>query len=195
SRSGVNWIREWLACTVAATARAREVLPVPGKSSSSRCPPESRQVRVSRTTWSLPSTAAETLPTRRVKVSANQAAWSGVTGACCAVVGALMNSFPEWSAVGPGHGVFKCSARAGDDDADLFTRIPTHGTGLVFSVHLEIRGVAAPHAILAGGVELDRVRPGLEVLVVEAQPGTARVLAAVLSDRVADVLHGDTRRV
>src|SRR5699024_11975097 len=92
SRSGVNWIREWLACTVAATARANEVFPVPGKSSSSRCPPDSRQVKVNRTTCDLPSTAADTLATSRSNVSANQAAWSGVTGACCPVRGAAVMS-------------------------------------------------------------------------------------------------------
>src|SRR5699024_5171743 len=98
SRSGVNWMREWLACTVAATARASEVLPVPGKSSSSRCPPDSRQVRVSRTTCDLPSTAADTFATSRSNVAANQAAWSGVTGACCPVVAAaVMNALHSQS--------------------------------------------------------------------------------------------------
>src|SRR5699024_6236288 len=86
--------------------------------------------RVNRTTWSLPSTAAETLPTRRVKVSANQAAWSGVTGACCAVVGALMNSFRSKSSV-------PCTgARIGLASA-------THGPfdgGLALAAHTELPG-------------------------------------------------------
>src|SRR5690606_17925062 len=78
SRSGVNWMREWLACTDAASARASEVLPVPGKSSSSRWPRENRHVSASRTTCSLPSTACSTLATRRPKASANCCACSAV---------------------------------------------------------------------------------------------------------------------
>ena len=38
SRSGVNWMRLLVPATLCAIARASEVLPVPGKSSSSRWP-------------------------------------------------------------------------------------------------------------------------------------------------------------
>ena len=75
----MNWMRLWLPCTEAAMARARAVLPVPGASSSSRCPSESKQVSASRTTGALPSSAWPTLSTIFAKVSANQAACSGVT--------------------------------------------------------------------------------------------------------------------
>src|SRR5882757_7439415 len=54
------------------------VLPVPGKSSSSRCPSETRQVSARRTTCCLPNTAWPMFAARRVNTSANHAAWSGV---------------------------------------------------------------------------------------------------------------------
>ena len=49
SRSGVNWIRLCVPCMELAIALASEVFPVPGKSSSSRCPSETRQVSARRT--------------------------------------------------------------------------------------------------------------------------------------------------
>src|SRR6478609_10660655 len=78
SRSGVNWIRELVPCTVSARARASEVFPVPGKSSSSRCPSASRQVTASPIGRGLPRTAWPTLATSLPNVSANQDACSGV---------------------------------------------------------------------------------------------------------------------
>ena len=66
-------------CTVLERARASWVLPVPGKSSSSRCPSESMQVNASRMTCSLPSTALSTLATMAPKVSVNHCACSCVT--------------------------------------------------------------------------------------------------------------------
>ena len=82
SRSGANWIRACEASTVLASARASMVLPVPGKSSSSRCPPVTRQASASRTTWSLPSTARSMLPTARSNPSRTQSAsaWSSGSG-------------------------------------------------------------------------------------------------------------------
>ena len=77
SRSGVNWIRLWDPWTVAAMARARAVFPVPGASSSRRCPSVSRQVSASRTTGALPSTACPTLSVSLANESANHAAFSG----------------------------------------------------------------------------------------------------------------------
>ena len=56
-RSGVNWIRLWLPCTEAAIALARAVFPVPGASSSNRCPSASMQVSARRITGALPSNA------------------------------------------------------------------------------------------------------------------------------------------
>ena len=86
----MNWIRDCLPCTVFASALASDVLPVPGTSSSSRWPCETRQVSASRTTWVLPTTACSTLPTSLLNVWANQAACSGVVvltgvsfGSCC----------------------------------------------------------------------------------------------------------------
>src|SRR5699024_6779672 len=78
SRSGVNWMRVLVPCTVAAIERAREVLPVPGASSSSTWPGAIIEVSTSRTTSFLPSTAWPTLWTSLSKVSANQLACSGV---------------------------------------------------------------------------------------------------------------------
>ena len=86
SRSGVNWMRELVVRTAAASARASWVLPVPGTSSSSRCPPLSIVVTTSRTTFALPTTATPTAETIRSKVSANHAACSGVIVVCCSVV-------------------------------------------------------------------------------------------------------------
>jgi hypothetical protein len=65
--------------TLAASARASWVLPVPGTSSSRRCPSESRHVRASRVTCSLPRIAFWTLATSESKVLANQATWSEET--------------------------------------------------------------------------------------------------------------------
>ncbi|CPU66410.1 Uncharacterised protein [Mycobacteroides abscessus] len=64
----MNWMRLFVPWTLAARARASEVLPVPGASSRRMCPSESMHVRVRRTTCALPRTAWPTLPTRRSKV-------------------------------------------------------------------------------------------------------------------------------
>src|SRR3989440_5387692 len=79
SRSGVNCMRAWDPLMVLASALASEVFPVPGKSSSNRCPSDSRQVNASRTTKSLPRIAPLTLATIRSNVSLNRAACSVVT--------------------------------------------------------------------------------------------------------------------
>src|SRR5690554_777268 len=71
----MRWCEPW---TVAAIARASEVLPVPGASSSKRWPRVSMHVRESRITSSLPSTARDTFETSLSKVSANHAACSVV---------------------------------------------------------------------------------------------------------------------
>ena len=78
SRSGVNWMRVLVPCTDCAMARASEVLPVPGTSSSSTCPSLSIAVSTSSTTWRLPSTARSTLSAICAKVWANQVACSCV---------------------------------------------------------------------------------------------------------------------
>ena len=75
----MNWMRLLVPCTVLAIARASWVLPVPGKSSSSRCPSESMQVSASRMTCCLPRTAWSTLSTIWVNAWANHWAWSLVT--------------------------------------------------------------------------------------------------------------------
>src|SRR6266540_5175712 len=54
SRSGVNWMRCQVPAMEAAKARASEVLPTPGTSSTRMCPSASRQVRASATTSGLP---------------------------------------------------------------------------------------------------------------------------------------------
>src|SRR6478609_6400161 len=72
-------MRELVPCTVLEMARASWVLPVPGKSSSSRWPSESMQVSASRMTCSLPSTALSQFATMAENVWANQADWSWVT--------------------------------------------------------------------------------------------------------------------
>ena len=74
----MNWIRLLVPWTVAAKARASAVLPVPGASSSSRCPSARRQVTANRMTGALPRRASPTLSTIRAKVPANHAAFSGV---------------------------------------------------------------------------------------------------------------------
>ena len=71
-------MRERVPWTVAASARAKAVLPVPGASSSRRCPSESMVVRAKRMTSCLPSKASPTLSTMREKVSANHVAFSWV---------------------------------------------------------------------------------------------------------------------
>lgn len=86
----MNWMRLWLPWTVAAMARARAVLPVPGASSSREMPSASRQVRASLITDALPS-ARPTLSVSLAKVSANQAAFSGLT--------VVVDSFPPLNSV------------------------------------------------------------------------------------------------
>ena len=76
----MNWMRAWEPDRLLARPRASMVLPVPGKSSSSRWPSETRQVRVSRMTCRLPSTAFEMLSVTRSKASRNQATSSAVAG-------------------------------------------------------------------------------------------------------------------
>ena len=64
--------------TDCAIARASEVFPVPGKSSSSRWPSLSSAVKPSRMTKVLPSSTCSTLATSRLKISEKVAACSGV---------------------------------------------------------------------------------------------------------------------
>src|SRR5580692_5799591 len=78
SRSGVNWTRLWVPWMELAIALASEVFPVPGKSSSSRWPSETRQVSASLTMCCLPSTACSTLVTSAPKARANQLTCSAV---------------------------------------------------------------------------------------------------------------------
>ena len=75
-RSGVNWMRFQVSSTVAAMARAREVFPVPGTSSMSRCPSARRQMTACLMTSSLPWMTRPTLVTSRSKRLAKLAvAW------------------------------------------------------------------------------------------------------------------------
>src|ERR1700689_4758202 len=99
SRSGVNWIRLCVPCTELAIALAREVLPVPGKSSSSRWPSDTMQVSASRMTCCLPSTACSTLLTSAPKARANQFACSDVTVAAPAIAVVMGFSAFLWSDV------------------------------------------------------------------------------------------------
>src|SRR5690606_2638374 len=78
SRSGVNWMRLLVPSTLWAIARAREVLPVPGKSSSSRWPSLKSAMNPRRTTKVLPSSTCSTPDTRRPNVSWKALACSGV---------------------------------------------------------------------------------------------------------------------
>src|SRR6478736_3187085 len=78
SRSGVNWMRVLVPWTDCARARASEVLPVPGTSSSSTWPSLSIAVSTSSTTCRLPSTARSTLSAICENVWANHVACSCV---------------------------------------------------------------------------------------------------------------------
>ncbi len=78
---------EWVPCTVAASALASWVLPVPGASSSSTWPSASSAVSTSRITSGLPSTAMSDVVDEPLKVSANQVACSGVMVMRLRVVG------------------------------------------------------------------------------------------------------------
>ena len=86
SRSGVNWMRVFVPCTDCPIARARDVLPVPGTSSSSTWPSLSIAVSTSSTTWRLPSTARSTLSAICPNVCANQSACSCVIVMSCLVL-------------------------------------------------------------------------------------------------------------
>ena len=85
----MNWIRLCVPCTELAIALASEVFPVPGKSSSSRCPSESRQVSASLTMCCLPSTACSTFVTSAPNARANQLACSGATAGAPAVTAVM----------------------------------------------------------------------------------------------------------
>src|SRR5690606_12671763 len=74
SRSAVNWLRWNSRPRVAAMARARVVLPRPGRSSISRWPPASRVVKARRTSRGLPSTSRFTC------ASASARAWRRRSG-------------------------------------------------------------------------------------------------------------------
>ena len=71
-------MRVFVPCTDCAIARASEVLPVPGTSSSSTWPSLSIAVSTSSTTWRLPRTARSTLSAIWPNVCANQVACSCV---------------------------------------------------------------------------------------------------------------------
>ena len=95
SRSGVNCTRLFVPWMELAIALASEVFPVPGKSSSSRCPSETRQVSASRTMWFLPSTACSTFVTSAPKALANQLACSDVTFGTPAVAVVMILPIPS----------------------------------------------------------------------------------------------------
>src|SRR4051794_24627002 len=76
-------MREFLPSMVLASDLASTVLPVPGKSSSSTWPSESRAVSTSRITCCLPRIAWSTLSTSLPNASANQLACSCVTAMSC----------------------------------------------------------------------------------------------------------------
>src|SRR6476661_2215852 len=77
SRSGVNWIREVVPEMVAASALASVVLPVPGTSSSNRCPSETRQINDSLMASGLPTSARPMASVTAEKRPANRAASAG----------------------------------------------------------------------------------------------------------------------
>ena len=77
SRSLVNWMRRKLASTERASACASVVLPTPGTSSTSTCPPATHASTQWRTTSDLPRNARSTLARRR---PANSAARTGSSG-------------------------------------------------------------------------------------------------------------------
>src|SRR3954447_19408673 len=65
SRSGVNWMRLTVPPVVRASAFASTVLPTPGTSSISRCPPATITASADRTTDSLPSSTVPMAATMR----------------------------------------------------------------------------------------------------------------------------------
>src|SRR6476659_5508807 len=77
SRSGVNWIRDVVPWMVAASALASVVLPVPGTSSSSRWPSETRQINDSLIASGLPTSARPMASVTAVKRPANATASVG----------------------------------------------------------------------------------------------------------------------
>src|SRR5918994_1016969 len=79
SRSGVNWMREFVPSSVFASAFASTVLPVPGTSSSSTWPSLRSAMTTSLMTSRLPRIAWSTLSTSLAKASENQSACSCVT--------------------------------------------------------------------------------------------------------------------
>ena len=80
-RSGVNWMRRQSPFALAAMARARVVLPVPGTSSSRMWPWVSIATSASRTTSDLPRTAASTEAAMPSNSSARMTASSEERGA------------------------------------------------------------------------------------------------------------------
>src|SRR5690606_15838090 len=160
SRSGVNWIRELVVCTAAARARASWVFPVPGTSSRSTCPPLSLVVTTSRTTFALPTTATPTAETIFSKVSANQAACSGVIVVCCSVMvmRLLRVRWGVWQVL-PREGVGEVEPVAPHPDGHPFAREPAPRVRLPAAGAGELDvGVGAPRVGgLCRGVEGDRV--------------------------------------
>src|SRR6478752_1852387 len=184
SRSGVNWIREFVPCTVAASALASEVLPVPGKSSSSKCPSDSRQVTASEMVRGLPSTAWPMLPTSEENVWANHWAWSGVM-----VIFQAPESF--WS---PGQRIGMTAAagrRAGHG----------HDTAGISVVPLRLKyAVAGPGRVVRGSRPVagdGLVRPvlqgHLDVLARRVVAGGRARAGAGVTDGVAVLADGDRR--
>src|SRR5580692_4124601 len=157
SRSGVNWIRLCEPCTELAIALASEVFPVPGKSSISRWPSDTRQVSASRTMCCLPSTACSTLVTSAPKARVNQLVCSDVTtgGPAVAVVMFLPDSFALAGGTARSSG-----AADGDGHADGVAGV---GPPSPDALAVERGGAAAvrtlhrPGPVLVAGVEVARV--------------------------------------
>src|SRR6476469_1596378 len=183
-------------CTVADSARASCVLPVPGKSSRSMWPSESRPVSARRVTCYLPRTAFSMLPTSSSNVCANQ-----VTCACVmrpvagvAVMGVVLLSCVSsmWGYAGwLGRGAaarFAASAprvlggrvlfdRAGAGHGDRLVRVAEELARVVASVR---RSVRAGRPVVGLGPPADRAADAaLEVLQLVAD--VVAVRAALLA--------------
>src|SRR5690606_13792704 len=162
----VNWMRWWLPWTVEAIARASEVLPVPGASSRSRCPRVSIDVRASRMTSSLPSTARATLPTSLSKVSANHADCSGVIA---------IGSAPGSGRCGGGRGASWPVARLGVLAADLDAHLVVEAVVAVVAQQLDL-AVRWRRLVVAGRERAPAARGGLGLARDLLCPGRAPVL-------------------
>src|SRR5699024_2175474 len=107
-----------------------------------------------------------------------------------------MNSFRVPRLLRPSDRVFQRAARAGDFDPDRSSVISPPGCGLICPTSTQGLVILPPRGLITAlGVELNVVRPRLQILVIESKVGACVDIATIVTLGVPHRPHSHTRRV